>query len=501
MRAAEPPASRQCHVSDRRDAHTLGQGAPGTESVAIVKEVPVRAGRAAAVAAVLVLVALAGCAAIPGPGTEPSGPAPSEVTESESGFPPISPGTLPTEFEPPEGDGPGAPELRTEEVWKSAAEDHRAGVIALLQDGVVLSDKKRFAFGLGSDGKQRWAVKDPIRLSDRITDADTISGFARSLDAATNKIIVVAYQWDSCEADRNRCYRQDKQPTPERGIAAFSVLDGKPVWTRVTERQRLVEPGGEDPDDPGKRYLPQVVSDSAVLVEVKPDDSDSDLPVEKTTTIALDPATGKQLWSKPRFVVDWASGDRVLGRDVRPGSGGLLDYDGHPVVLDARTGAELWRGQDLGDWQVRAGLGLIQNAYGYGLVTPVPPEEGSERRAEGQLVDLATGTARPTERQTAAVGRDAEGPFLAWWHVRGSEFLLSSRGLPDGPVREVRMDQLPAGPVGSGGYLWSAGEVMALDRSGSTRLQKLPGGVLAAVDERWLVIKKDSQLVVYRLTG
>jgi outer membrane protein assembly factor BamB len=444
----------------------------------------VRAAVTLTVSAVAVSL-LVGCSLIGGPGGRP-----------------VFPGSRPSATGPQQYDGPEAPPLRADRLWQSATKDHRARVIALRQDGIILTDAKRSAFALDLAGRQRWALPDPLRLTSKITDADLISPFGRSLDGTSNKIIAAAYKWDSCEADLNECYERDKVPTPERGIVAVSALDGKPVWTTVLEPSTWYEPGADgSPSSPMKTYLVPVVSESAVLVEVRP--SDSDAPVEETTTIALDPETGEQLWSKPGLVIDWAGGDRVLGQLVRVGSGGILDYDGYPVVLDARTGHEIWRGSELGSWSITAGMGVVQDTYGYGMVTrQISDDETAPPNREAQVVELRTGTSHPVDHQGRAVGRDANGPFLSWIMSGDGRFHLLSQSLPAGPTQSGALPPEVIAPVAAAGsYLWSVGMVAAFDRTGAKRLDAVPG-VLAAVDERWLVTRSESlQLNVYRLSS
>lgn len=433
---------------------------------------------------------VAGCALLPPP--DPARPS----TDPTRRVQPTPGASLPTESDPPIYDGPAEPDLRAIPVMRSEHKENVMG-IALRPDGIVLADRTRPAFALGVDGKIRWTLTNPVRLSSRVTAA-TLVAFGRSVDGATNPVIAAAYAWDPCDVDFDNCRRDGETPTTERGIAAFSAETGSLLWSIVLEPLRYPDEG-EAPDE--NSYRVEIVSEAAVLIEVTPDQGQSD-PVEDKTALALDPRTGKRLWSTKGMLVEEAGGDRVLGRLARPGSGGEYDFEGYPVVLDATTGNQIWRSAELATW----GFGSsseIDNGSDEFAVAELGGEVGT--KPDGAIiVDLATGQSYPVQ-QGGVVGRDAAGPFHSWIKIERRRFLLDSAELPEGTPRRGQQDAAVTGFTGTtGGYLWVLGlsrdgDTIALDRTGARRVA-VPG-LLRSASEAWLVTMdhESRQILVHRL--
>lgn len=398
-------------------------------------------------------------------------------------------------------DGPGEPNLTAERVW-GAPRVVENEAIALLDDAVILSDEKRSAFMIGEDGKERWQLPRQLKLTDEI-EAAMIGGFGTNADGRSD-VVVGTYRWDSCEADLNECYEQDKIPSPEYGVAAFSTADGSFQWSTVLVPSERHEPG-EPPKTTGFGWSATVVTESAVLTEISPDIK---APREEIRTIALDPRTGAELWSLTGVQVDGASGDRLIGGAIRPGSGDLSDYEAYPVVLEARTGREIWRGTEVGLWHGPGGWNLRLTAGGYAAVLPIRKDRSAAPSPRAIVVDLTTGDTHPVHHG-GAVGRDASGPFYAWIKIDNDRTVVVSSAMPPDTPRAGSEDIGPSRFMGTvGGYLWAhtgpddEPATTALDRTGAQRLEPVPG-LPEAVNENWLITKvsKPDRFTAYRLSS
>jgi len=107
-------------------------------------------------------------------------------------------------------------------------------------------------------------------------------------------------------------------------VLAADVTTGKKVWQTDT---RI---GGSD----ATNAVTQVVGITGNAVVAGYDKSD-----DEHFTVALDPATGKTLWTRDKYTGGSVHGDIVAGVDYsEPGSG----YDRQITALDAATGQPKW---------------------------------------------------------------------------------------------------------------------------------------------------------------
>ncbi len=394
--------------------------------------------------------------------------------------------------------GPSEPKLGADVVWGPEG-DHTMDVVALLDDGVILADAERPAFLVGADGRERWRLPQQVKVSDEATAATVFLG-AQVVPERSGSVIAGSYSWDWCEANLNECYQDGKTDSPEYGVAGISTIDGKPLWSTV-----LVEPVRHAPSNPPR--IPQVrvevAAESAIVATLTTKGADGK-PAE-VSAIGLDPATGKQRWSLDDFRPERASGDKIFGRVLQPGERDPLSRDAYPVVLDARTGREVWRGSTLGSWQLPGTLWEVPvAAEGFGIVYPAKRLSTSEPAAT--VIDFATGATYPFGR-IGVMGRDSGGPFYAWAGFDGDEGRVHSQALSPDEAREgpePTPSMIIYGVVD--GYLWATTKdpdepttTAAYDRTGGRRLDPVPGQ-LKAFDQDWLVVEDDDGLTIRRLS-
>ncbi len=393
-------------------------------------------------------------------------------------------------------DGPTEPHLLAERVWASA-EQTMAEPVAVLDDQVVLADPKSKLSAIDRSGEVRWQLPPTLRLKDGAEAAELVGSVGRTLSTRPDGVIVAPYKWDWCAANSDFCYRQPQQPTADYGVVGLSLADGRPQWSVVLEPSVAVDPGDhrESPD-----LQVRLVTDTVALVEWGPELGAS---LGRSKTVALDPRTGQELWSKDDLGSSWATEDRVLG--VFAGPSGTA-RDGTPVLLDARTGAEVWRSPKPSLWSDTFGTKPTQDSYGYGTVLrPLGDEEGPAATA----IDLATGSTRSLDDLDnighVIVGRGSDGPFFAW---TGIESLYSAGTTAEGPP--ARAEHKLGIPIDGavGGYLWvtdwaggrQGATTKAVDRTGEVRFDPVPG-ILKLATADWLVVQgaEQEQTVIYRL--
>lgn len=417
----------------------------------------------------------------------------------------LGPGAEP-EPEPEHYSGPTAAELTVERVWQAAEDDPWQSVIGLYPDRAVVSDGDRPALAVGVDGREIWDLARPVRFPDRDTEID-LGTFGPSVDGAENPVIAAPYLWDLCGpngAEAKRCYAEDRFLTREAGIAAFSVENGELLWTTVLEEAAPYRPD-ERPEPSPYRYRVVSVSRAAVLVERYREDNS---PLE-TVTSALDPRDGSELWSRRGIGADGALGDRVLAVAAGPASADdeSIAFAGTPLILDARSGTEVWRGTDPGRWRYDLATDRTAAAYDYAAFHPKSDLTNREIPTP-QIVNLRTGQAGPAS-PGAVIGRDESGPFLAWTEAGFDTAVLTTRGLPDGRpvVGEHEQGHRTTVIAAAGDQLWvidledqERPAVMAVDRTGAPRSERVAGSLRAA-GEGWLVTDGDTGLVARRLSS
>ncbi|MFC7620594.1 hypothetical protein [Microlunatus sp. GCM10028923] len=431
-----------------------------------------KSGPATAVAVVVALAVLAGCSSIPRPAGSPSR-AP-ELGEYE---------------------GPAQPDLSAVPVGPSRGTS-QTEVVGLTRDGVVITDPGSPASLLDADGQVRWSLPRNLRLPGRPGEA-MINGAGPIVDTDAGDVIAAASAASACDGELGDCTEQAWQ---EYGIAAFSAANGALLWSKVLIPAERSDP----PSDPGRvSWGVTLVSAAVVVAYVQVGESR-----DRRTTFGFDPHSGDQLWKLEGVEVEWAGGDggdRLLGLEVRPGSGGAFDHEGHPVVLDARTGAVTWRWEHLGRWGPVAGA-LVGDTDRYGIVELRSAEADRQQNvSKFAVVDLPAGVAAPIDK-AGVVGEDEGGPFYAWVGSRGDEGWVMSAGLPPGPPG-IGRERTGLATLSSavGGHLWMFEEVsrstVAYDRTGARRSKELPGR-LVAVSEDWVVtrLEDEGSLGIYRLT-
>ncbi len=399
-------------------------------------------------------------------------------------------------------DGPTEPEVKAERIFGPVREYH-LDVVALLNDGVVISHQRSPGFLIGTDGRERWRLPEKVKLSDRVTAASLQLG-GQIVAENPGSVIAGAYTWNWCEAHPGKCYR-DHNFTVEYGVTGLSATDGKPIWSTVFTPSERGEPDRAEKRR-GSKGAPHVEVSAAAAILASVSTFDAVGSRTQVEAVALDPATGAKLWSRFGFDAERAAGELIFGRLLEPGSGDPAYWNGYPVVLEARTGREVWRGADLGTWQQPGGPNAAPVApAGYGVV--YPPNSGSAPDHRAVVVEPATGTTFPFDGR-GVVGRDATGLYYAWVAGDGYDDQSLSRplgaGKPQAGPEQVDSTGIEAAVDG---LLWAdargAGQsiaTVAFDRSGARRAAVLPGN-LEAVGENLLVLYDtvELRLTVYRL--
>lgn len=421
---------------------------------------PVTTVRRRLAAILLLLLAVAGCTPTPPPATPPQHYA-----------------------------GPAEPELEAEAVW-SSGKDSGLRPIALLERGVVLGGTDGSALLIDAAGEVGWRVPGRYELPGR----GQVSLYGPS-GSAGGAVIVARYMWVWCHHNTEACRVKGRVRGEEFGLAAFSATDGRLLWSKP-----LVPSTPQDPEADERptsvRLGETVVAGSVIMSQLVPQREGHDTGM--VTSVALDPRTGRELWTQDGLVVDSATGDRVAGRRVNGSWSDPSLLDGRPVVLEAVTGREVWRGTEVGWWDDVPKNQTVQAGTGYGVVRPGSPGDSQD---PSFAVELAGGGTYPI-RADAQLGVAADGPYQVWTEAASDR--PWSAGLESGEPR------LGAEPVESlwllkavGGYLWGMTGVkqaiVAHDRTGGRRLEPLPGKP-TAIDANWLVTADHDGATVYRLT-
>lgn len=394
-----------------------------------------------------------------------------------------------------EYEGPAQPDLGVEPAGLPIGEV-RTRVVALSQDGVVIAEPDGSIYQVGADGETRWTQRSTLDLPGVGSARLVLVG--PSADADAGAVVAASYSRDPCKDNRKACDPLTSDLTLEYGIVALSTADGSVLWSKVLIPSQRLKAGDLPPND--FTWGVSVVSATAVAGYVQHGDERN-----KRTTLGFDPQSGEELWKVDGIQADWAGGDggdKLLG--LKLGRGSDLDYEGHPIVLDARTGEETWRADDLGYWG-RAGGAAVGDTDSHGVYTT------ESRQRPGTLdrfvVDLATG-ATTSFGENGAVGEDENGPFYAWVEnqvLEGGGRVVSTDLPPGEPAGGREPTDQVAASAAVGGYLWtyqaSSSSLVAYDRTGARRSEPVPG-MLAAVNEDWLVAAQNDggRLGIYRLT-
>ncbi|MGH3243535.1 MAG: PQQ-binding-like beta-propeller repeat protein, partial [Spirillospora sp.] len=182
----------------------------------------------------------------------------------------------------------------------------------------------------------------------------------------------------------------DRGRETELGVAALSGKDGAVRWTRPLIRPRGGAAGADDRD----RRMRMLAADTRVVLASVETKHGTD-----PETVALDPATGRELW---RNADGWAfrlAGDMVLGETrgaaaPPPYSWGEKRKDTDVFALDAKTGRKRWDlGADTGTGAAAVESSHLMAAVGGTAVIKVSetPPGRSYSSDRVMFVDVTTG--------------------------------------------------------------------------------------------------------------
>ncbi|MFC7625636.1 hypothetical protein [Microlunatus sp. GCM10028923] len=399
------------------------------------------------------------------------------------------------------GTGSRAPELALDRVWdRPVPWDAGRGIDYLVDRLSLVGNTVLYAEGAereperitaldAATGAERWSIKvgqsitaptvGRVRLSGcgRVAAGSFGASFQNPLLRAVGDILPLPYV-------------SDDGAKPASGVIGVRLTTGEPVWGVATS-----EPSADRP-------VITAVSDACVIITVTPevgiDWPAADAPV---TTIAVDGRTGRTLWSAPDVLGLGADGEFVVvgQRELRAGSRAVWTLR----TLAAGTGEQRWADDQelryLGDHRATAAGYTVLNGY--------------------RVFRLATGERIDYEAEAQPLPIMTDPPLLAWdagddwWSPWSSGFF--TQVLPDGKPQHGR--GRPGGlefdvRSGVGPYVW--GEltgtqgtwesdadligVAALDRSGTPRSPSLHG-ILAAVNDRWLITVDSKGFATYRI--
>lgn len=265
----------------------------------------------------------------------------------------------------PEYDGPTAPNLRLERAWGSESHPVKYASYAVLLGQTVVMSEIRPGSGArpgrtdqqvvaadASTGRVHWTVdkntpRSPVVAKTGLTKARPDLGYWRSGDALGGDAKATAEPDGGVVAVP---YSQSHLDAPAPGytdgwaIVGIGLADGRPRWAYPA----IPQLPKHDPQA-RKDFAAKVVAvtGSAVVVTVEPPGGGfSDAKTGKpTTTIALDPRTGRKLWSVDKVLATAAVGDSVVALSRAGRSSTTGDAGGIPTVLDARTGKPRWTGK------------------------------------------------------------------------------------------------------------------------------------------------------------
>ncbi|WP_165968952.1 PQQ-binding-like beta-propeller repeat protein [Actinomadura sp. KC06] len=213
----------------------------------------------------------------------------------------------------------------------------------------------------------------------------------------------------------------------ELGVAALSGKDGAVRWKRPLIRPR----GGDKSGDDREQRMRLLGADTRVILTSL--ESRQGLDPE---TVALDPATGRELW---RNADGWAfriAGDVVLGEthgaEAPPTHiWGERRKDTDVFALDVTSGKKRW---DLGDTVESSHLMAAANGTAVIKVNETPPGR-TYSRDRTMLIDIATG--RPTKHSPKADGDGTSEPLTFYGCADDGRTLIACSG-SDGRLVTIR---------------------------------------------------------------
>jgi outer membrane protein assembly factor BamB len=296
-----------------------------------------------------------------------------------------------------------------------------------------------------------------------------------------------------CPGGAAICSNADTEATAGHGVVAVDLATGALRWHAVVVPSLdRSDPSSTIADDStveplGGTATVAVVRAGLVELVILPG-GDAPTRDDRARTVGLSVADGSVLWERPGLVASSVT-DVVVA--MRREAGVVVD-----VVLDPDTGEDLW--------QVETGLRVL--AAGAGLLAVGDREAGT-----AWLVDAATGDEVATVTDGAPgdgvrttdvrIGTDVDGGPLAAW---GAQILdldvdepswrqWSSAGDEARPGAERSEDILLLSAVDAG-YVWrsiSADAVVACDRSGAERSERVLGTMRGVAGGRLLVESPD----------
>lgn len=395
---------------------------------------------------------------------------------------------------PPRIDEPATlPELSIAEEprWSSAELDIQLETLSFVgEDTAVVrgytedSDYPQLYVVDAQSGELRWST-GMLTTLDVGTDAFFMSTEWALAGDPGEEVVLARYYAESCVTEP--C---PADPSPEEGVVGLSLRDGSVQWMQPT----LPSLSEDDPDLDHQRDLTtQVVSAGngglgAPAVVVGPTMSingGENAAPEEFRTVVLDPATGKEVWSKDGVIGQRGAGE-VLLATVPPDGG---QAQGGPVALDLADGTERWNvaaehtatnlvgtgektllianvlGGGIGGHQVLdLADGSVLHDLGDRIVNPLVDQRGT---------DLVVGTAKEDPYSLASVTPDDEQPLLT---AQPFESTPQPTLVTDGYVLITdRGDQTTT----------------AVDRSGNVLGSDLPGTPILLTDDV-IVLRQES---------
>lgn len=362
-------------------------------------------------------------------------------------------------------------------------------------EGMILRDDVAVVVGTRSEdfpelrvvdadtGKARWSLQP----------SEPIPGFKGSYMPAPGagteglavvgeqgrEVVVVKYYYSDCLTEP--CPPSGRQ-SPESGVVGLDLRTGEPRWHHAAVGSV------DEQDDPERADRARDLAVSVVgghsdrpLVVVGPAmalNGEKAADSRRFRTDALDPGSGRRVWTAPKFVAAMAGAGTVLGFGPSEGSDGVLST-GHGTVsaIDVGTGRQRWTLADrLPDARILA----------HGPRTLVL--SGMKAEGERLVVDTADGSVDHALGATvpaAAVGDDG----LVVYHDPLE---------PDDRILSVAPQEEQASRSGApvtgeptlvwDGYVFVHGSgddtTTVVDRAGTVLSDPLRGRVIAVTDDR-----------------
>ncbi|WP_170219366.1 PQQ-binding-like beta-propeller repeat protein [Nocardioides litoris] len=304
-------------------------------------------------------------------------------------------------------------------------------------------------------------------------------------------LVVSRYYADGC------AYDCPAEPDEQTGVVAVDARTGRPVWGRGLTGARttggLRAATGDAVADPRSQLWAAspavVVAEAGAREGLTDDDADASNPV---ALVGLDPATGRQRWTRPhlRFLAmvprSPAGEELVLGR--------TQEDEAQLTALDARTGEVRWRGPEIATRYALTSVGpstivldvantpvLLDSRTGRELAQQLPEGTGLCARWVRGYLDVACAWRDPAgelDERLVTLGPDGE-------------LALSPVGVPEAGLRPLS-PRLILGDLVAFDAI-GEGPTVVVDRAGSIVRDNAPGELLD-LTASYLVVQESDGL-------